>query len=55
MAKTMLLIGTRKGGFIVTSSDRKSWDVAGPVFGGVEVNHMHYASGSILAVGKSAW
>ena len=55
MAKVMLLIGTRKGGFIATSSDRKSWDLRGPVFRGAEVNYMHLSAGSIYAVGKSAW
>lgn len=52
----MLLIGTRKGGFVALSdADRKSWTVRGPAHKGVEVNHMHYADGVIHAVGKSAW
>jgi len=34
-----LLIGTRKGLFVLTSQDRKSWDVSGPLLKGWEVFH----------------
>ncbi len=41
MTAVRLLVGTRKGAFILTSdSARKKWDVAGPLFGGWEIYHM---------------
>lgn len=41
MSKVRLLVGTRKGGFILTSDgQRKRWDVSGPIFGGWEIYHM---------------
>ena len=36
---TALLVGTRKGLFVLTSVDRKSWDVSGPILKGWEVFH----------------
>ena len=41
MSKVRVLVGTRKGGFILTSDGkRKQWDINGPHFGGWEVYHM---------------
>jgi photosystem II stability/assembly factor-like uncharacterized protein len=41
MTAVRVLVGTRKGAFILTSDgDRQKWDVAGPLFGGWEVYHM---------------
>src|SRR5438105_1417674 len=41
MSKVRVLVGTRKGAFIVTSDGkRKQWDVSGPLFGGWEIYHM---------------
>ncbi len=41
MTAVRLLVGTRKGAFIITSdSARKKWDVAGPHFGGWQIYHM---------------
>jgi BNR/Asp-box repeat len=41
MSKVRLLIGTRKGAFILTSDGtRKQWDVNGPDFGGWEMYHL---------------
>src|SRR6476646_537269 len=41
MAGVRVLVGTRKGAFILTSDDaRKGWDVAGPHFPGWEVYHV---------------
>lgn len=41
MGKVRVLVGTRKGGFILTSDgDRKKWDVSGPFFAGWEIYHM---------------
>jgi photosystem II stability/assembly factor-like uncharacterized protein len=42
MAKVRLLIGTRKGAFVLTSDERrKSWKVEGPYFAGWEVYHVN--------------
>jgi len=42
-AKVMVLVGTRKGGFILSSdSSRKNWEVRGPIFKGWNVMHMIY-------------
>jgi photosystem II stability/assembly factor-like uncharacterized protein len=41
MSKVRVLVGTRKGAFILTSDrNRQKWDVAGPHFGGLEVFHV---------------
>lgn len=41
MSSVRLLVGTRKGAFILTSdAARKKWWVAGPHFGGWEIYHM---------------
>src|SRR5438270_13657581 len=41
MSKVRLLVGTRKGGFVLTSdAKRKSWDVSGPHFAGWQIYHM---------------
>jgi photosystem II stability/assembly factor-like uncharacterized protein len=41
MSKVRVLVGTRKGAFILESDGkRKDWDVAGPQFAGWEVYHM---------------
>ncbi len=41
MSKVRLLVGTRKGAFILTSDGtRKQWDVSGPHFGGWEMYHL---------------
>ncbi len=41
MSKVRVLVGTRKGAFIVTSDGkRKQWDVSGPHFGGWEIYHL---------------
>ena len=49
----MVLVGTRKGGFILSSDpSRKSWSVYGPHLPGGDVYHMIYdarESGTILA------
>jgi photosystem II stability/assembly factor-like uncharacterized protein len=59
MKRVMLMIGTRKGGFLAFSDlDRKNWEVTGPVFKGMEVNHVNFVPGatpSLYATGKSAW
>ncbi len=41
MSRIRLLVGTRKGAFILTSDGaRKKWDVRGPFFGGWEMYHL---------------
>ena len=41
MSRVRILVGTRKGAFILTSDGkREQWDVSGPHFGGWEIYHM---------------
>ncbi len=41
MSAIRLLVGTRKGAFVLTSdAQREDWDVAGPYFGGWEIYHI---------------
>ena len=41
MSRVRVLVGTRKGAFILTSDGmRKKWDVSGPFFGGWEMYHL---------------
>jgi photosystem II stability/assembly factor-like uncharacterized protein len=41
MSAIRLLVGTRKGGFVLTSDgQRERWEVSGPHFGGWEVYHL---------------
>ncbi len=41
MSKVRLLVGTRKGAFVLTSDGkRQKWDVSGPHFAGWEIYHM---------------
>jgi photosystem II stability/assembly factor-like uncharacterized protein len=41
MTAVRVLVGTRKGGFILSSDGaRRNWDVTGPLFGGWEIYHV---------------
>jgi photosystem II stability/assembly factor-like uncharacterized protein len=41
MSKVRLLVGTRKGAFVLTSDGaRRKWDITGPHFAGWEIYHM---------------
>lgn len=41
MSRVRVLVGTRKGAFILTADGKRSrWDVSGPFFGGWEIYHM---------------
>jgi photosystem II stability/assembly factor-like uncharacterized protein len=41
MSGVRLLVGTRKGAFVLTSDGkRQKWDISGPFFGGWEIYHM---------------
>jgi len=59
MPNVRVLVGTRKGAFILTSdAKRDKWDVAGPLFGGWEVYHMKASPvdpNRIYASQSSSW
>lgn len=58
MAKVMLLVGTKKGAFLLESDEkREEWDVRGPFCESWEIMHATYdpASGTIFAAGQSGW
>ncbi len=41
MGKVRILVGTRKGAFVLTSDERRQhWDIAGPHFAGWEIYHL---------------
>src|SRR5580704_8948126 len=41
MSSVRLLVGTRKGAFVLTSDGKRTeWKIAGPHFGGWEIYHM---------------
>ena len=41
MSKVRVLVGTRKGAFILTSDGKRDkWDVSGPHFAGWEMYHL---------------
>ena len=41
MSNVRVLVGTRKGAFVLTSDGkRKKWEVSGPHFGGWEIYHV---------------
>jgi photosystem II stability/assembly factor-like uncharacterized protein len=41
MSKVQVLVGTKKGGFILTSDNKRAkWEVSGPFFAGWEIYHM---------------
>jgi len=57
--KVMVLVGTKKGGFIMTSdAARQKWSMDGPHFAGAEVFHMVYdprKEALLAAVNNSFW
>src|SRR5713101_7402317 len=59
MSKIRVLVGTRKGAFILNSDGkRQKWDVAGPLFGGWEIYHMKASPidpNRIFASQTNAW
>ncbi|MCG3128006.1 MAG: hypothetical protein CHACPFDD_02879 [Phycisphaerae bacterium] len=59
MSSVRLLVGTKKGGFILTSDgSRRKWDVSGPHFAGWEIYHMKGAPADpqrIYASQTSGW
>ncbi len=41
MSRVRLLVGTRKGAFVMTADgNRKDWKIDGPFFGGLEIYHV---------------
>ncbi|MGH3664489.1 MAG: WD40/YVTN/BNR-like repeat-containing protein [Egibacteraceae bacterium] len=59
MSGIRVLVGTRKGAFILTSDERRGrWDVTGPDFGGWEVYHLKGSaadSARLYASQSSGW
>jgi photosystem II stability/assembly factor-like uncharacterized protein len=57
VSKTVLLVGTRKGAFVLESEDRADWSVRGPYCEGWPVYHAVWdeAGGAILAAAASEW
>jgi photosystem II stability/assembly factor-like uncharacterized protein len=59
MSKVRVLVGTRKGAFVLTSDGkRKQWDINGPHFGGWEMYHLKGSpadSNRIYASQTSGW
>jgi len=59
MSRVRVLVGTRKGAFVLTSDGkRESWDVSGPHFGGWEIYHVKASPADpnrIYASQSSGW
>jgi photosystem II stability/assembly factor-like uncharacterized protein len=59
MSGVRVLVGTRKGAFILTADGKRArWDVSGPHFGGWEIYHMKGSpadSNRLYASQSSAW
>src|SRR3954468_6231366 len=58
MSRTMLLVGTRKGCFLVESDgDRRDWSVRGPYCEGWPIYHAIHdpATGTMYAAAASEW
>jgi hypothetical protein len=59
MSSVRVLVGTRKGAFILTSDGKRAnWDISGPYFGGWEIYHMKGSpadSNRIYASQTSGW
>ncbi len=59
MSRVRVLVGTRKGAFVLTADgDRRDWDVSGPHFGGWEIYHVAGSPANadrLYASQSSAW
>ncbi|HWH05087.1 MAG TPA: hypothetical protein VNT23_01465, partial [Gaiellaceae bacterium] len=57
MPKTVLLVGTRKGLFLLESGDRRDWELRGPFCESWPIYHAVHdaATGTIYAAGASEW
>jgi photosystem II stability/assembly factor-like uncharacterized protein len=56
-AKMLVMLGTKKGLFLLTSADRRSWTVRGPFQQGREIHHAIYdaRNGRIFATANDSW
>lgn len=56
MARVRVLVGTRKGAFVLTSNeDRRDWEIEGPHFGGWEIMHMKGSPADPDRIWASQW
>ena len=57
MSKSVLLVGTRKGLFVLESGDRREWSVRGPYCESWPIYHatLDHDSGTIYAAAASEW
>jgi photosystem II stability/assembly factor-like uncharacterized protein len=56
MSKVRLLVGTRKGAFILTSDGkREKWEISGPHFGGWEMYHLKASPANPNRLYASQW
>src|SRR4051794_26750797 len=57
MSKSVLLVGTRKGLFVLESEDRRDWSVRGPLCESWPIYHasLDRESGAIYAAAASEW
>ncbi len=59
MSTVRVLVGTRKGAFVLTSNEqREQWEVSGPFFGGFEIYHLKASPANpdrIYASQSSSW
>ena len=57
MSKSVLLVGTRKGLFVLESGDRRDWSVRGPYCESWPIYHaaLDHDSGTIYAAAASEW
>jgi photosystem II stability/assembly factor-like uncharacterized protein len=55
--RCLLVVGTKKGLFLLTSPDRTRWELTGPFHTGREINHAIYdvRTGTIFATVNDAW
>lgn len=53
----LLLVGTRKGLFQLSTADRRRWETTGPLLAGKEINHAvkDVRNGRILATANDGW
>lgn len=58
MAKVVVMVGTRKGAFSLTSdAARDKWELKGPFVGGIDINHavIDPRSGRLFATANDPW
>src|SRR5678816_1689919 len=58
MDKVLVLVGTRKGVFSLTSdAKRDQWDLKGPFVGGIDINHavLDPRNGTVFVTANNPW